>query len=62
MTDYQSPQIPALRRSWVICPSCGAKYALHDNKAECHGVFVKCTRGCGKEFEIVITNGKQTRK
>lgn len=61
MTDYSSPQIPARRRSWVICPYCKAKFALHDNKAECRGVFVKCTRGCGKEFEIIIVNGKQKR-
>lgn len=46
-------------RTWIRCPYCNAKYSIHDDTAECHGVFVKCTRGCGAEFEIVIRNGKQ---
>lgn len=59
MNEHQFPEIPALRRTWILCPFCGAKFALHDDKASCRGVFVKCTRGCGKEFEIRIANGKQ---
>lgn len=54
-------KIPALRRDWILCPHCGAKHSIHDDRAECRGVFVKCTRGCGREFEIVIKEGKQIK-
>ncbi len=52
---------PPIERMWIKCPSCGAKHSLYDNTAECHGVFLKCTRGCGIEFELVIENGKQKK-
>ena len=51
-------RIPAMRREWARCPFCGAKHSLFTEKAECSGVYVKCTRGCGREFEIKIRNGK----
>lgn len=54
-----SERIPAMRREWIKCLYCGAKHSLYTEKAECNGVFVKCTRGCGREFEIKIRNGKQ---
>jgi hypothetical protein rflaF_05874 len=50
---------PALKRKWLRCPYCGAKTILYDNTAECSGVFLKCTRGCKKEFEVKIKNGNQ---
>ncbi len=50
---------PPVARYWATCPYCGAKHSLYDNTANCNGVFVKCTRGCKREFELVITNGKQ---
>ena len=52
---------PPLERFWVRCPHCGAKVQVYDNTAECHGVFIKCTRNqaCKKEFELVIKDGKQ---
>lgn len=46
-------------RKWIHCPYCGAKHSIYDDSAECHGVFLKCTRGCKKEFELVIENGEQ---
>ena len=52
------PQIP-IERTWARCPYCGAKAIIFDNTAACFGVFLKCTRGCGREFELVIQNGKQ---
>lgn len=50
------------KREWICCPYCGAKYTLYDNTAECHGVFPVCTRGCHKEFELIIRDGKQVMK
>ena len=52
---------PQLNQTWVVCPHCGAKVVLHDNTAECHGVFIKCTRNpnCRNVFELIIENGKQ---
>lgn len=55
----QKIQKPPLERKWAKCPNCGAKTILYDNTAECRGVFIKCSRGCKKEFEIKIINGKQ---
>lgn len=52
------PQAP-IERIWARCPHCGAKAIIFDNTATCSGVFLKCTRGCGREFELVIQNGKQ---
>jgi len=52
-------RIPPLERKWVKCPYCGAKKTIYDNTANCSGVYEKCTRGCGREFEIRIINGKQ---
>lgn len=49
---------PPLQKYWLRCPCCGAKTILYDNTANCSGVFVKCTRGCGLEFEVKIINGK----
>ena len=48
---------PILWKKWVICPYCSAKTILYDNTANCSGVYLKCTRGCRKEFEILILNG-----
>lgn len=59
MMDIQKP---ALERAWVRCPFCGAKVILYDNTAQCKGVFAKCTRGCKREFEVVIEDGKQILK
>lgn len=52
-------KIPALQKNWARCTECGHKTVLFDNTANCSGVWLKCTRGCGKEFELVIVNGKQ---
>ena len=52
---------PQLTRYWAVCPVCGLKVTIFDNTAECHGVFLKCTRGCGIEFELVIKEGKQIK-
>ncbi len=49
-------------RMWIVCPHCGAKHSIYENTAECHGVFLKCTRGCKQEFELVIEDGKQVIK
>ena len=59
MMDIQKP---ALERAWVRCPHCGAKVILYDNTAHCKGVFAKCTRGCKREFEVIICDGKQILK
>ena len=50
---------PPVERKWIVCPHCGAKHSIYDNTAESHGVFLKCTRGCGAEFELVIEDGEQ---
>lgn len=55
-------QKPPLRREWARCPYCGAKTIIYDNTASCSGVFGKCTRGCGREYELVIENGRQIIK
>lgn len=52
----------ATERVWIKCPYCGAKHSIYDNAAECHGVYLKCTRGCKQEFELVIKDGKQVLK
>lgn len=58
----ESPIIlPPIERRWLRCPYCGAKTVLFDNTAHCSGVFVKCTRGCKREFEVKITEGKQVQ-
>ena len=54
-------KIPPVRREWARCPYCGAKAVLYDNTAQCSGVFVKCTRGCRREFELKIESGKQVQ-
>ena len=46
-------------RKWIRCPYCGAKHSIYDNLAECRGVFLKCYRGCKREFELLIHNGEQ---
>ncbi|MEG2621408.1 MAG: hypothetical protein RSC06_00785 [Clostridia bacterium] len=50
---------PSLVRKWAICTACGRKSVIYDNTAECHGVFIKCQRGCKSEYELVIHGGKQ---
>jgi DNA-directed RNA polymerase subunit RPC12/RpoP len=52
-------KIPPLDRKWIKCPYCGAKTVIYDNTALCSGVHIKCTRGCKREFEIIIKDGKQ---
>ena len=61
MDDRHRLKMPALRRAWVLCPYCGAKHSLYDDQAECKGVYVKCSRGCKREFEIIIHNGIQQK-
>lgn len=41
------------------CVYCGAKQTIYTDAAECREVFLKCTRGCGREFELVIEDGVQ---
>lgn len=50
---------PPLEYEWIVCPYCGAKTCIKDDTAECKGVYVKCTRGCRRRFEVVIKDGKQ---
>ncbi len=50
---------PQLMRKWAKCPHCGAKTVIYDNTAECSGVFLICTRGCKREFELIIKDGNQ---
>lgn len=57
----QKIEKPPLKRMWVRCPYCGAKTILYDNTAECSGVYIKCSRGCRKEFEIKIVKGIQVQ-
>lgn len=59
MSEIIKLKMPPLRREWVRCPHCGAKTVLYDNTANCSGVHIKCTRGCKREFELKIINGKQ---
>lgn len=49
----------SFERKWIHCPYCGAKHSIYEDNAECKGVFLKCTRGCKNEFELVIKNGEQ---
>lgn len=52
--------ILATERKWAVCPKCGAKTVIYDDAAECHGIWLKCTRGCRTcEFELVIRDNKQ---
>lgn len=44
---------------WAVCPFCRSKTVLFDDQAECSGVWMKCKRGCGMVFELVIHDGKQ---
>lgn len=53
---------PQLIKKWVKCPYCRAKVCIYDNTANCSGVFMKCTRGCKKEFELIIEDGEQVIK
>lgn len=46
-------------RKWVRCPYCKAKVLIYNDIAECSGVFPVCTRGCRKQFELIIRNGEQ---
>lgn len=51
---------PVTHRVWVRCPYCGSKATgLYGENAECYGLNTKCTRGCGKEFELIIIDGEQ---
>ena len=49
-------------RKWIHCPYCGAKHSIYDESADCHGVYLKCTRGCKMEFELIIEDGEQKEK
>lgn len=49
-------------RKWILCPHCGARHSLYDNTANCNGVFLKCTRGCKLEFELIIEDGVQVKR
>ena len=49
-------------RKWIRCPYCNAKHSIFEDNANCNGVFLKCTRGCKKEFELFIKDGKQANK
>lgn len=49
----------SVERKWIKCTHCGAKHSLYDNTANCNGVFLMCTRGCKREFELVIEDGVQ---
>lgn len=49
----------ATKRIWAICPKCGAKVVLFDDTANCSGVWCKCTRKCGTQFELIVVDGKQ---
>lgn len=50
---------PPITRRWILCPYCGMKTILADDNANCHGVHIKCTRGCKQVFELVIRDGVQ---
>ncbi len=49
----------AIEQKWIYCPYCGAKHSIYDDTANCYGVYLKCTRGCKKTFELVIKDGEQ---
>ena len=53
---------PSVEKKWYICPRCGSKIMLYDNTANCQGVYLKCSRGCRNEIEILIHNGEQVGK
>ena len=57
--DIFDIKFPPTEKIWAKCPNCGAKVQLYDNTANCSGVYVKCTRKCGYEFELKIKDGKQ---
>ena len=50
---------PVLRKIWAKCPKCGSKTVLFDNTANASGIWLKCTRGCGTEFELIVRDGEQ---
>ena len=54
------PKVPT-KRIWAKCPNpeCGAKVILYDDTANCSGIWCKCTRKCGLEFELIVVDGKQ---
>lgn len=41
------------KKNWYVCPYCGKHLLKHTDKAESHGVYIKCKR-CGREIEILI--------
>lgn len=47
----------------IRCPYCGYVMPLKaDEKAECHGVWIRCKgRNCKKEFEIKISKNPKTK-
>lgn len=53
--------IPPVRRFWAVCPRCRKNALLFDDRAECRGVYLKC-KACGKEFELIVKNGRQITK
>ena len=55
-------EVIATKRKWIHCPYCGAKHSIYDDRAECRGVYLVCTRKCKQEFELVIHDGEQVMK
>lgn len=53
---------PVLLKIWAKCPKCGSKTVLFDNTANASGIWLKCTRGCGTEFELIVRDGEQRKK
>ena len=33
-----------------------------DRTANASGIWLKCTRGCGTEFELIVRDGEQQKK
>lgn len=52
-------RIPQLERTWARCTYCGAKSVIIDNTTECRGVYIRCSRGCKRVFELIVHNGVQ---
>lgn len=50
---------PVTEKKWAVCPICGAKVCVIDNRSSAKGVYIKCTRGCRNVFELRVKDGKQ---
>lgn len=55
-------RMPPTEKRWITCPNCGMKTVLADNAANCSGVYIKCTRGCKRVFELIIRQGEPVIK